>query len=646
MAKIKKPPLHKRILHVFFPQNREIRDLGNVREVYFGIRIRVLGLLAVVMIAVVGIFSFVMYFSTRRLVEEEKNAKARSLTGILAVPAEFYLDRNADTTPDQIQTKYQIIQREAQSFLAYNADVVKIILTDEYGVTRFSTAQWDYRRRVPPPYIKEGLQLKDDVLASYDYTEKVADGKRRWREMNYRAVVSPIVLKKGMAVDILNDFKKYYSAYRSANRFRRQQIYAYLWQRYRSILSPDFDPTAVSRNKQKDVNAPLVEKRHDIDFLFHALLKHCITARNKRIPPAERWLWDDRWLLAAKEKKGTSLREEDLTKAKEFDDLIVSRLTDLSKKVDDSRKLGALAVVFNVDAFRKVPEERIAMILKVAGIMIAVGCAAVLFVLNYRIKNLKKLERWAIAVSKGNLDEKIVISSNEEIGRLGDIMNYMLDEIKMKYHLEKFVSRSTKSMISGTRASNGGPDLGVTGRRDLAFMFSDVRGFTSFSEKNNPETVIEVLNFYLELQSNIVKRHKGDIDDFVGDQIMAHFAGETRADRAIATAIEIMKIVTRENAERRKKGMPVFDLGIGLHRGEVVVGNVGSRFRMDFACVGDAVNLASRLCSIAGPGEILASRDLFDSAKKQYPHKEMTPVEVKGKENKIPLVRVEYRSAG
>ncbi len=634
-------PFYKRLLHIFFPQNKEISELGTVREVYFGLRSRVLGLVALVMVVVISILSFIMYLNNRRLVEEEKNAKARSLTHILSGPAEFYLDKNIKTTAGELQTKYQIIQRESQNFLNYNDDIVKIILTDEYGRTRYSTSPWDYRRRQAPPYIRDGLHQEEEQLASCDYSETIRDAKtKKPREARYRAITYPIVLQKGEVVAILKDFNRLYEEYRGTSRLRKNQIYLYLWNRYREILGKDFDPAAARKDKGKPEK---IVKAYDADFLFLTLFNHCMTFRNKLIPPRERWLWSDRWLYTLKEEKIKAYRDDASSKAKEIDDRIVSRLAGLSDRVDKSRRLGVLAIVFNVDVFRKVSTENIMLIVKIALIMIVISCVAVLVVLNYNIRNLKKLERWAISVSRGNLDEKIEIASNDEIGRLGDITNYMIDEIKVKYHLEKFVSRSAKNMIAGARSAGNGPDLGVTGRKNLAFIFSDVRGFTSFSEKNDPETVVEVLNFYLELQSNIVKSNKGDIDDFVGDQIMAHFSGETRADRAIDTAIKIMKSVARANVERSSSDLPVFEVGIGVHEGDVVVGNIGSKFRMDFACVGDAVNLTSRLCSAAGPGEIFVSQELFGQAKKKYSASERHPLEVKGKEKKVKIVMINYK---
>ena len=110
------------------------------------------------------------------------------------------------------------------------------------------------------------------------------------------------------------------------------------------------------------------------------------------------------------------------------------------------------------------------------------------------------------------------------------------------------------------------PELGKTERKNLAFLFSDVRGFTSFSEKNEPELVIEVLNLYLDLQAKIVNAKSGDIDDYVGDQIMAHFKGRNRADTAVETAREIMTSIEKLNNERRNAGLPYFEVGMRRSR--------------------------------------------------------------------------------
>jgi len=614
--------------------------MGNIREVYFGLRIRFLALLTLVVVIVISVLTLIMYLNNRQLIEEEKNAKARSLTRILSGPAEFYLDKNIETTKEELETKYQIIQRESQNFIIYNDDISKIVLTDEFGRVKFSTDQRDYRRSTILPYIKEALQENEEKLISFDYTIETKDKKsKNITATRYRAIIYPIFLHKGNVVSLLNDYNRLYPEYHAADKKRKNQIYLYLWNKYRDRLDEEFDPAKYKPEKGMQLK---VAKAYDADFLFLSLFNNSMAFRNKPVPKSERWLWSDRWLYILKENKIKAYIEDNTTKAKEADDLIISRIGMLSERVEGIKRLGVLAIVFNVDVIKKTSAKNIKQVIKIALIMIAVSCVALFFVLNYNIKNLKKLERWAISVSKGNLDDKIYIATYDEIGRLGDISNYMIDEIKVKYHLEKFVSKSTKSMLKDKKTVNGGLGLGVTDRKKLAFIFSDVRGFTSFSEKNDPEKVIGVLNFYLELQSEIIKSSKGDIDDYVGDQIMAHFSGEKRADRAIDTAIKIIREVTKVNDERQKNKLPIFEVGIGVHDGDVVVGNIGSKFRMDFACVGDAVNLTSRLCSAAQPGEILASLELFEQTKKKYTVTEIPPLEIKGKEKKVQIVKITH----
>ncbi|MBN1532995.1 MAG: adenylate/guanylate cyclase domain-containing protein [Spirochaetes bacterium] len=644
MAKKRRPGPAKRMLNLVFRSNREIASKADIREVYFGLRIRFLGLLTLVMAVIIAILTLIMYLNQQRLIEEANAARARSLTAILGGPAGFYLDKDVTTSPDELKVKYQTIDRESRNFMSYNDDIVKILLTNERGWVRYSTMASDYRMRRLSPYIRGSIALKDEELHHFDFTLDKKNPKTKKTAPNrYRAITFPIVLHRGDLVSLLKDFNRFYDEYHRAGRARKGQIARYLYGRYRETLGDDFDPakTAKTAKKTKEPPAGSVERATDVDFMFLRLFGRAMAARSRPIPRGERWKWNEAWLVAQKRQMEMAKGDDNLSRAKEIDELITNRIKELAERVDAARRLGVLAVVFDIDAVNRTSAARIRQAVQVALAMMALSIVLFFIVLNFMIKNLKKLERWAISVSGGNLDDKIHITSNDEIGRLGDISNRMIDEIKVKFHLEKFVSKSTKSMIQGAKTT-GEPDLGMTGRRNLAFIFSDVRGFTSFSERHDPSTVVEVLNLYLELQSNIVKGNRGDIDDYVGDQIMAHFSGEKRADRAIDTAVKIMREIARMNAQREKEGLPVFQMGIGVHGGEVVTGNIGSSFRMDFACVGDAVNLTSRLCSSAKPGEILASKELFDQATKRFPHEKSPPIEVKGKEKKIPIVRIIY----
>ncbi|MDY6933117.1 MAG: adenylate/guanylate cyclase domain-containing protein [Spirochaetota bacterium] len=571
----------------------------------------------------------------RRLLEDEKYRKASTLTRILSGPAEFYLDKNIMTTKEELRIKYETIVRESSNFKTYNDDIVSIILTDERGIIQFSTQKSMRKQKSTQSYIKRCLKQKEEKLYFYDYTEKKKNKKtKEVINKRYRAITYPIFLHRGNVVNLLKDFKKYYNKYHNSDKKARNQIYRSLWRKYRKTLGDEFNNQKL---KKQDGFPSIIVKASDIDFLFLKLFSNIMTYRDKRIKKGEKWLWRDKWLFLQKKKKIDAYLNDMPARAKEINDLIIKRLNYLSSQVENVRRLGALAIIFNVDMIKKELGQNISQVMNIALVMIILCGIAFLIVLNYMIQNLKKLEKWALIVSAGNLGTKIEIDSNDEIGRLGDIFNNMLDELKMKYHLEKFVSRSTRSMIGRKK---GDVAIGTTKRMNLAFIFSDVRGFTSFSEKNDPETVIEVLNFYLELQAKIITSKKGDIDDYTGDEVMAHFGGEKRADTAIETAIEIMRSIKRANMERTKKNLPIFEVGIGVHGGDVVVGNIGSSFRMDYACVGDAVNLSARLCSLAKPSEILVSKELFLHAKKKYRFQEIPPIYVKGKGKKIPIVRI------
>lgn len=633
------------------------------RKVYFGIRVRILALLVVVMMSILSIVALIMYQHQKSIIQKEKSSNAEVLVRILTGPAELFLDRDNEMTGEEAELRYAIIEKEVANYKAYNPDISRIVIADEKGRIRYSTSRKEIGANGRNwTYVERGIGLAEDALSVYDPAEDRAFKKRmkgkQWDP--FIAVIVPVFIKKGLTTDILSDYRKYYDAYHSAsNRAARADIYRRLSIKYKDLLGEDFDPAppkpaARGRLARGKAPAPVfaveeIQRINDIDFLFHRIISGAMKLRGRRDNTRQN-LFAEGWLFALKRKKLEARAADLLAKENEVNDEIRKNIGLLAEGLESSRRLGTIAVVFNTAKSEKDNERILSTIIipllgPVSGIrfimvlFVIMGCAF-FAVLHFMVRNLKKLERWALDVGAGNLGTRIEIRSRDEIGRLGDVFNRMLEEIVQKYHLEKFVSKSTRSMIQRHTNGCGDIDLGSTERKNMAFIFSDVRGFTSFSEKNDPETVINVLNSYLELQSHIVKENRGDIDDYVGDQIMAHFSGERRADQAIDTSVRIIKAIRKANEERKKQGLPIFEVGIGVHGGEVVTGNVGSSFRMDFTCVGDAVNLASRLCSAAAADEILVSQDLFLAAKKKYPHEVIEPISVKGKKEPIPLVRL------
>lgn len=143
--------------------------------------------------------------------------------------------------------------------------------------------------------------------------------------------------------------------------------------------------------------------------------------------------------------------------------------------------------------------------------------------------------------------------------------------------------------------------LGGT-RRVLTVIFTDIRGFTSFSENKEPEYIVQRLNEYFTEMTAVIFKYGGTLDKYLGDGMMAFFGApvhyEDHADRALAASLEMIRRLEDLNETWRAKGEPVMDIGVGINSGPVLVGNVGSPERMDYTIIGEDVNLASRLESM------------------------------------------------
>ncbi|MEM6305907.1 MAG: adenylate/guanylate cyclase domain-containing protein [Pseudomonadota bacterium] len=206
----------------------------------------------------------------------------------------------------------------------------------------------------------------------------------------------------------------------------------------------------------------------------------------------------------------------------------------------------------------------------------------------------------AARVGQGDFSTRVEgVTSRDEIGDLSSRINEMITHLGERMELMKFVSAGTMTAIQSADAegiSRGGQ------RRRVSVIFTDIRGYTEFSERVPPEIVIEALNEYFDTQTEIVNAYDGDVDKFVGDALVAVFDGKDMEQRAVQCAVAITEAM---NALLQK--FPDYNLhvGIGIASGEVVVGAMGAKDRMDFTVLGSTVNLSARLCSKADPGQVL-----------------------------------------
>jgi class 3 adenylate cyclase len=155
-------------------------------------------------------------------------------------------------------------------------------------------------------------------------------------------------------------------------------------------------------------------------------------------------------------------------------------------------------------------------------------------------------------------------------------------------------------------------------RRVVTIVMTDLRGFTATAERLSPESVVSLLNLHLGAMAEIVLRHGGTVDEFVGDAVLALFgaplAREDDARRALECAVEMQLAMDDVNARARELSLPEMSMGIGVHTGEVVVGNIGSERRAKYGVVGASINLASRIQGFSLGGQILASEAALQAA--------------------------------
>jgi len=179
----------------------------------------------------------------------------------------------------------------------------------------------------------------------------------------------------------------------------------------------------------------------------------------------------------------------------------------------------------------------------------------------------------------------------------------------------------------------------VSMKKKMTFLFTDIRNFTTMCEGMKPNKVVEVLNKYLDLQAQIISKNKGDIDKFVGDEIMASFDGANKEVNACKTGLEIRQAI--EDEKSKSKSL-LIDLGIGIHSGEVTFGNVGASDRKDFTSIGDTVNLAARL---EGANKVygtksLVSESVFSKIQSKLVCREIDLIAVKGKSKPIKIYEI------
>ena len=212
----------------------------------------------------------------------------------------------------------------------------------------------------------------------------------------------------------------------------------------------------------------------------------------------------------------------------------------------------------------------------------------------------------------------------------------------VKRLFSRYVSRDVYDQVLANPAL---AELGGR-RRDMSVLFSDIRGFTSMTERGEPEAIVAQLNQYFSRMVDVVFAHHGTLDKFVGDMVMALFGAplddHEHADHAVQTALAMVAALEDLNREWQAKGHPALGIGIGINSGEMIAGNIGSEQVRSYTVIGDAVNLGARLESLNKDyrTSIIVSEDTVRRLKGRYDLKPLGEVVVKGKSKAVAIFEV------
>lgn len=311
------------------------------------------------------------------------------------------------------------------------------------------------------------------------------------------------------------------------------------------------------------------------------------------------------------------------------------------------RVMGVVEADFRVEKFLAELRQQTMQTIRFSAVILTLAILIIIYLSRRITRPILELNSAAAAIAQGDVGDPIRVSRRDEVGELQASFNAMQKSIGERYLMLKYLSPHTKRMIEEEIRN---PQIQSGQARSVVLLFSDIRGFTKYSEKRDPREVILNLNTLLGKQAEIIEAFGGDIDKFVGDEIIAIFEGEAAEQLAIKSALEIQRMV-RHNDEA-----PAFDpllkVGIGIASGEVMMGNIGSAGRQDFTIIGSNVNLTARICSAAMADEILISshvyyrleREIESGARHDFELKRKGNLKAKGFSELIPLYRCEIRA--
>ena len=320
-----------------------------------------------------------------------------------------------------------------------------------------------------------------------------------------------------------------------------------------------------------------------------------------------------------------------------------SRILDVSVPVEYAKKtLGTAHVGISQDFIVEQIIKESLFIVIVSIVLIVVGLVIAIFLAGGFSRPLSELVTATQEIGLGNLKYRIKKIRNDELGDLASAFNFMSGELLKKSLMQESFGKYVGAEVLDLILANPESSWLKGTRSNVTVLFTDVRGFTSYSESRDPEQVVDALNQYFDIATRHIVEFGGYVDKFIGDAVMGVFGvpvmRENHAELAVRASLTMQEEFAQRAAETGNELLA--RVGIGINTGYAVSGNIGSQEKLEYTVIGDAVNVASRLNGLAAAGETIISATVRDAIGPSLQLEPRPPQKVKGKSEAIATFRV------
>jgi len=311
--------------------------------------------------------------------------------------------------------------------------------------------------------------------------------------------------------------------------------------------------------------------------------------------------------------------------------------------------VGYCVLTFNRSFMTAAYGDTIRTISAITVLMVGLGIVAAVFISKLLSRPVEQLVEGTQEIAQGNYQFRFKDRRKDELGQLMQSLNTMTEGLSKKEKVEQTFSRYVSPSVACTLMDDLDKNQLGGSHVEATVLFADISGFTSLSEQLEPAAINSLLNDYFTLIDQIAGKHEGHIDKYIGDCAMILFGAPIEDPNhglhGIQCGVEIQQVIHEYNLLRRKQGMITVDFCVGINSGVMLAGNMGSERRMEYTVIGNAVNLASRLSSVATAGQVLVTREQHDSLRlaSQYNTRRIQTIKLRGKTMPVEVWQIEGR---